>query len=40
MVGTDCGFGYQRAGTAELLKELAPQYGFLLEVIDLSLIHI
>ncbi len=34
VVGTDCGFGYQRAGNAELLKELAPQYGFLLEVID------
>lgn len=34
VVGTDCGFGYQRAGNAELLKELAPRYGFLLEVID------
>lgn len=34
VVGTDCGFGYQRAGNAGLLKELALRYGFLLEVID------
>lgn len=26
--GTDCGFGYRRAGNAELLKKLAPVYGY------------
>lgn len=34
VVGTDCGFGYQRAGNAEFLRELAPKYGYILEVID------
>ncbi|MFR2848955.1 MAG: bifunctional riboflavin kinase/FAD synthetase [Hungatella hathewayi] len=34
VVGTDCGFGYQRAGNAKLLRELAPKYGYILEVID------
>lgn len=34
VVGTDCGFGYKRAGNADLLKELAPRYGFLLKVIE------
>ncbi len=33
VVGTDCGFGYQRAGNAELLAKLAPKYGYHLEVI-------
>lgn len=26
--GTDCGFGYRRAGNAELLRKLAPVYGY------------
>ena len=34
VVGTDCGFGYQRAGNAKLLRESAPKYGYILEVID------
>lgn len=34
VVGTDCGFGYQRAGNAALLKELSSRYGYLLEVIE------
>ncbi|MDO5350470.1 MAG: bifunctional riboflavin kinase/FAD synthetase [Lachnospiraceae bacterium] len=34
VVGTDCGFGYQRSGNAALLKELAPKYGYYLEVIE------
>lgn len=28
VAGTDCGFGYKRSGNAELLKELAPRYGY------------
>ena len=33
VVGTDCGFGYQRSGNAELLKKLQPVYGYELDVI-------
>lgn len=33
VVGTDCGFGYQRSGNAILLEKLAPQYGYELEVV-------
>ena len=33
VVGTDCGFGYKRAGNAELLMKLAPELGFEVEVI-------
>ena len=33
VVGTDCGFGYKRAGNAELLKKLAPELGFQVDVI-------
>lgn len=32
--GTDCGFGYQRAGDATLLKELAPKYGYQAIIIE------
>lgn len=32
--GTDCGFGYQRAGDAALLKELAPKYGYRAIIIE------
>lgn len=28
VVGTDCGFGYQRAGNGALLKRLAPEFGY------------
>lgn len=34
VVGTDCGFGYQRAGDANLLRQLSGRYGYLLKVID------
>lgn len=34
VVGPDCGFGYQRSGNAALLRELAPKYGYHLEVIE------
>lgn len=34
VVGTDCGFGYQRAGDAKLLAELSDQYGYELTVIE------
>ncbi len=34
VVGTDCGFGYQRSGNAKVLKELAPKYGYELDVIS------
>ena len=34
VVGTDCGFGYKRAGNAQLLKELAPRLGFELTIIE------
>ena len=33
VVGTDCGFGYQRSGDAKLLRKLADRYGYDLEVI-------
>ncbi len=33
VVGTDCGFGYKRAGNAELLKRLAPELGYEVDVI-------
>ncbi|MCI8516452.1 MAG: bifunctional riboflavin kinase/FAD synthetase [Hungatella sp.] len=33
VVGTDCGFGYKRSGDARLLQELAPVYGYDLEVV-------
>lgn len=33
VVGTDCGFGYQRSGNAGLLRELADIYGYELEVV-------
>ncbi len=33
VVGTDCAFGYQRAGNAELLKRLAPELGYQVEVV-------
>lgn len=34
VVGTDCGFGFQRAGDAGLLMKLSGKYGYLLRVID------
>ncbi len=34
VVGPDCGFGYQRSGNAALLAQLAPRYGYYLEVIE------
>lgn len=34
VVGTDCGFGYKRAGNAKLLEKLAPELGFSLKVIE------
>ena len=34
VVGPDCRFGYQRAGDARLLAELAPRYGYQLKVIE------
>ncbi len=34
VVGTDCGFGYQRSGDAALLKRLAPELHFEVEVIE------
>lgn len=33
VVGTDCRFGYQRAGDAGLLSQLSSKYGYLLKVI-------
>ncbi|MCI9501895.1 MAG: bifunctional riboflavin kinase/FAD synthetase [Hungatella sp.] len=33
VVGTDCGFGYQRSGDAALLKKLSGKYGYDLEVV-------
>lgn len=33
VAGTDCGFGYQRSGNAELLKKLQPVYGYELDII-------
>lgn len=34
VVGSDCRFGRKRSGDVELLKELAPRYGYELVVID------
>lgn len=34
VAGTDCGFGYQRAGNADLLRRLSLKLGFGLEVIE------
>ncbi len=34
VAGTDCGFGYKRAGNAELLKRLASKYGYTAEIIE------
>lgn len=34
VVGTDCGFGFQRSGDARLLMRLSGKYGYLLRVID------
>lgn len=34
VVGSDCGFGYQRAGNAALLEQLSDKYGYQLCVID------
>ncbi len=34
VAGTDCGFGYQRAGNAELLRRLAPEYGYQAVIIE------
>lgn len=34
VVGTDCGFGYRRAGNAQLLKKLQDVYGYELIVIE------
>ncbi len=33
VVGTDCAFGYQRAGNAEMLERLAPELGYQVEII-------
>lgn len=33
VVGTDCGFGYQRSGNAKRLEELSKIYGYELEVV-------
>lgn len=34
VAGTDCGFGYRRAGNAQLLKDLAPKYGYQVVIIE------
>ena len=34
VVGTDCRFGHERRGNHELLAELAPKYGYTLQVMD------
>lgn len=34
VVGTDCGFGYQRSGDAKLLEALSKTYGYQLTVIE------
>lgn len=34
VAGTDCSFGYQGAGNADLLRALAPRYGFEAVIID------
>lgn len=33
VVGTDCGFGYQRSGNAQVLSRLSSKYGYELEVV-------
>ncbi len=39
VVGTDCGFGYRRAGNADLLRQLAEPCGYHLEVIEKAQDH-
>lgn len=34
VVGTDCGFGYQRSGDVKFLLQCASKYGYLLKVVD------
>ncbi|MCC8060112.1 MAG: bifunctional riboflavin kinase/FAD synthetase [Clostridiales bacterium] len=34
VAGTDCGFGYKRSGSAALLAELAPKYGYRAAIIE------
>lgn len=34
VAGTDCGFGYRRAGNAKLLRKLAPKYGYQAVIIE------
>ncbi len=34
VVGTDCGFGHKRRGNCQLLQELAPKYGYEVEVVE------
>ena len=34
VVGTDCAFGYQRSGNADLLRKLADVYGYQLTVVE------
>ena len=34
VAGTDCGFGYKRAGDAALLKQLGPEYGYQAVIIE------
>ncbi len=34
VAGTDCGFGYGRAGNADLLRALAPKYGYQAVIIE------
>ncbi len=34
VVGPDCGFGYQRAGNAALLQQLAPKYGYHMVIVE------
>ncbi len=33
VAGTDCGFGYQRAGDAQMLMRLAPELGYEVEIV-------
>ena len=33
VAGPDCGFGYQRAGNADLLRRLAPELGYQVNII-------
>lgn len=34
MSGPDCHFGYQRKGDAELLRKLAPKYGYEVSIVE------